>query len=31
MNKTRKEEEEETILTQEIVFGAAMDYQEEAV
>ena len=30
MNMTRREEEE-TILTQEIVFRAAMDYQEEAV
>ena len=31
MNKMRKEEEEETILTQEILFRATTDYQEQAV
>ena len=31
MSKMRKEEEEETILTQEILFRATTDYQEQAV
>jgi len=29
MNNTRREEEEETILTQEILLRATMDYQEQ--